>query len=202
MKFREWIRMHEAGRVFSRTPGVSHNRYSQHNNDLPLNKVLPAVGRGLADSLMQSQQKSGAEFHGTPSLRLGGGDDGMEGGGEILNPQGVTHASLPLQMNKIMHNGSEMEPAFSLKNMRTIDKIDGDPATDGLYIKYDQGKGHSLSDAVEHTTKLADEKLKELMTMSGEINKVDPKPVLKQAKPNSQGVLEIVYQFKPKKGGK
>lgn len=200
MKFKEWIRIHEAGRVFSRTPGVGRNRYSQHNNDLPLNKVLPAVGGGLADSLMQSQQKSGAEFHSTPSLRLGEKDD-IEAG-EVLNDQGVTHASLPLQMLKTMHNGGEVDARFSLSLMRTIDKMNDDPV-DGLYVLWNKNKPeHSLAAAVEHTKRLADEKLKELMTISGEINKVNPKPAYEDARPNNKGVLEIVYQFKPKKGGK
>lgn len=206
MKFREWMELHEAGRVFTRSSG-GQNRHARHNTDLPIKKGISAVGSGLADSLMQSQQKSGAEFHGVPSLPDGERD--VMKGGEILNDQGVTHAALPLQIQKIYHNDKVQDALLDVSKIRTIDKMDRknlfsyNPKQDGLYILWDpKDRTYTKAQAEDFTGRLADEQLRVLMTASGEINKVDPKPAYREFQTNDQGVLEIVYQFKPKKGGK
>jgi hypothetical protein len=199
MKFKEWLDMWEANQVVNRG-GASKSRYFQQNTDLPLNRAPVAVASGISSSLMQSQQQSGAEFHGTPSVPRYDSDSMDKG--EILDDQGVTSASLPLQMPMIMINGAQKEIVMDPKRMRTIDNKDGDPSVDELYVVFDENNSeHEINKAVRHTKELAYKEIIRLMTQRGDINKVDPKPVQEKQYLND-GVLTVVYQFKPKKGGK
>lgn len=198
MKFKKWFDMREA-RVVGRG-NKTQNRYLQQNTDPPLYRAPVAVAAGALDSLRQSQEKSGAEFHGTP--RLPGSDSESMGKGEVLDDQGITHAYLPLQVPKTMRNGKEEEIPMDPKKMRTIDNKDGDPSVDGLYIAYDEKNSlHDLNRAVEHTKELALREIIRQMTISGEINKVHPTPSL-ESQDHTKGILTVVFRFKPKKGGK
>jgi hypothetical protein len=198
MKFKDWLVIQEAKGVVNRGGNNIQRRPIRQNDDLPLNRAPVALAAGISSSIMQNLEKSGADHQGTPSVPSYSSDD-MEKG-EIMDDQGVTYAELPLQIPSIMHNGNPSPAGLDTKKMRTKDNINGDPSVDGLYIVFDDSKGHNQGDAERHTAELADAEVMRLLTRSGEINKVDPKPAKKQKYLNDN-ILTVVYQFK-KKGGK
>lgn len=208
MNFKEWLQLSEAGRgIVNRGGSATPPRgYYQQNRDLPLNRVPAAVGSGIGQGVMDELEKQGATFGSSPRMPERPSEDSVEKG-EILDDQGVTYATLPLQVQYTIHNGRRvLDHDINLNKIRTIDRINSNPEADGLYLVFDENQDGDIKKSIEFTKRLMKDTVLSLMSKSGEINKVDATrpheepPMLK----NESGIhiLTMIYRFKSKKAAK
>ena len=172
----------------------------KQNTDLPLDRVAPAAASAIGSAFSDAMAKSGAEIRPTPSVPRYDSDGDFKGGKNI-NDKGNAYADMPLQTPFfVLNKGQAQDSSPNVSRTRSIDQINGDPNVDGLYIAFDQTKGHDQNNSLEWTKKLAYENVKAAITKSGEINSLDPRPdVIGQHLDSSNNVFSIAFHFKPKK---